>query len=117
MKITICTVASDTDMGTESHVFASEAEAIQWLWDEIVEDRVCDEDRERDQAQWDNGEMYEVIQRYSDYLDTYSHETHEIDVPDHLAFDRLLAIADDDECDMLDALIKRREQIDQEITS
>ncbi|MDV2964991.1 hypothetical protein RZ532_03325 [Nitratireductor aquimarinus] len=74
MRILIHTVASDTASGTETRLFVTEEEAYRNIYERAIGSGspTFEEFME---------DPYEVIQKHTNYLDTYSADEIEIDIP------------------------------------
>ncbi|MBN7759749.1 hypothetical protein JYP52_01255 [Nitratireductor aquibiodomus] len=74
MRILIHTVASDTDFGTETRIFTTEEEAFRDIYERTIGSGspTFEEFME---------DPYEVIQEHKSYLDTYSADAIEINIP------------------------------------
>lgn len=85
MKLTLWTLASDTDAGTYSNVFLSEKELHAHLLDIMPKQGEEESDAQLDAllASGDVDEAWSYWQEHlkGNYLDTYNIETHTLEIP------------------------------------
>lgn len=78
MKITVWTLAWDTDLGTGAMVLPTEEAALAELFDMAVADHVEPHDLERVRALfWED--PYDVVAIYKPEMDTFIHESHTVE--------------------------------------
>ncbi|TCU34097.1 hypothetical protein [Rhizobium azibense] len=80
MKAVIWTVVSDTNFATECAVFMTEEAALTNMFNRAVAPHVHDSRLKEIGHEFDD-DPYDVIERYKPDLDTWSHESHEINIP------------------------------------
>jgi len=79
MKITVWTLAWDTDFGTGAEVFSDEVSALSALFNMAVEDHVEPHDLERVRALfWED--QHDVVAIYKSEMDTFSHDRHTVEI-------------------------------------
>lgn len=79
MKIKVWSLAWDTDFGTDAEIYATEAEALEALFNMAIGDHVEPEDLARVRANFDE-DPYEVVHEYKKDMDTFTHGSHEVDI-------------------------------------
>lgn len=79
MKITVWTLAWDTDYGTGAEVFTDEESALAALFNMAVADHVEPHDLERVRAEfWED--PYDIVAIYKPEMDTFTHESHTVEI-------------------------------------
>lgn len=79
MRITVWTLAWDTNYGTGAAVFTDEDSALSEMFDMAVSPHVEADDLERvTQLFWEDA--YDVLAIYKPEMDTFTHESHTVEI-------------------------------------